>query len=106
MEIIDPAKIAAKYLEESRSSVEQLGAVPRVIGFIASEDKPSLAYANTTRRVFTEAGFEYELRPIARLALESAIHEANEDTSVHGIFIYFPVFHGQEDNYLRNIVDY
>lgn len=106
MEIIDPAKIAAKYLEESRSSVEQLGAVPKVVGFIASEDKPSLAYANTTRRVFTEAGFEYELRPIARLALESAIQEANEDASVHGIFIYFPVFHGQEDNYLRNLVDY
>lgn len=106
MNIVDPTKIAKKYLQESKESVLALSATPNVLGLIASDDKPSLAYANTTRRVFNEAGFNYELRQIQRLSLESEIRQANDDPEIHGIFVYFPVFHGQEDDYLRNLVTY
>ena len=106
MKIIDPTSIAKKYLQESKESVLALKATPNVLGLIASDDKPSLAYANSTRRVFNDAGFNYELRQIKRLSLESEIRQANENPDIHGIFVYFPVFHGQEDDYLRNLVTY
>ncbi len=106
METIDPAEIAEKYLQELKTSVSSLDQDLHVVGFIASEDKPSIAYANATKRVFNEAGFRYELRQVQRLSLEREIIIANEDPDTHGIFVYFPVFANQEDDYLRNLVHY
>ena len=106
MQLVDPAKIAEKYLGQLKASVARLGCELQVVGLIASDDKPSIAYANATRRVFTEAGFRYDLRQLKRLELEAAIVDANADPNVHGVFIYFPVFSNQEDDYLRNLVHY
>lgn len=106
MQSIDPAEIADVYLQELKHSVAALSEEPHVVGFIASEDRPSIAYANATKKVFSEAGFQYELRQVQRLQLEAEIIAANEDPAVHGIFVYFPVFANQEDDYLRNLVHY
>ena len=106
MQIVDPAEIAKKYLLQLKESVARLGKNMHVVGFIASDDQPSLSYANATRKVFTDAGFNYDLRRVKRLKLEIEIIKANEDKEVHGIFIYFPVFSNQEDDYLRNLVHY
>ena len=106
MQIVDPAEIAKKYLLQLKGSVARLGKNMHVVGFIASDDQPSLSYANATRKVFTGAGFNYDLRRVKRLELEIEIIKANEDKEVHGIFIYFPVFSNQEDDYLRNLVHY
>ncbi|MBT5153883.1 MAG: bifunctional methylenetetrahydrofolate dehydrogenase/methenyltetrahydrofolate cyclohydrolase [Gammaproteobacteria bacterium] len=106
MQIVDPAKIAKKYLQRLKESVTRLETNMQVVGFIASDDPPSISYANATRRVFTDAGFNYDLRHVKRLELEAEIIQANADKDVHGIFIYFPVFGNQEDDYLRNLVHY
>ena len=106
MQIVDPAEIAKKYLLQLKESVARLGKNMHVVGFIASDDQPSLSYANATRKVFTDAGFNYDLRRVKRLELEIEIIKANEDKEVHGIFIYLPVFSNQEDDYLRNLVHY
>ena len=106
MQIVDPAEIAKKHLLQLKESVARLSKNMHVVGFIASDDQPSLSYANATRKVFTDAGFNYDLRRVKRLELEIEIIKANEDKEVHGIFIYFPVFSNQEDDYLRNLVHY
>ena len=106
MQIVDPAEIAKKYLQRLKESVTRLERNMQVVGFIASDDPPSVSYANATRRVFTDAGFNYDLRHVKRLELEAEIIRANADEDVHGIFIYFPVFSNQEDDYLRNLVHY
>jgi len=106
MQIVDPAEIAKKHLLQLKESVARLSKNMHVVGFIASDDQPSLSYANATRKVFTDAGFNYDLRRVKRLDLEIEIIKANEDKEVHGIFIYFPVFSNQEDDYLRNLVHY
>ena len=48
----------------------------------------------------------YELKRVKRLDLEAAIEAANLDPSIHGIFIYFPIFGNQQDAYLRNLVHF
>ncbi|MEX2326890.1 MAG: bifunctional methylenetetrahydrofolate dehydrogenase/methenyltetrahydrofolate cyclohydrolase [Pseudomonadales bacterium] len=103
---LDPAIIAEKYITAVRDEVQALDRQIRVVGFIATEDLPSLSYARAATQKFTETGIAYELRQVERLGLEDAIIEANGDPDLHGIFIYFPVFHSQQDNYLRNLVDY
>jgi methylenetetrahydrofolate dehydrogenase (NAD+) len=106
MQIVDPAEIAKKHLLQLKESVARLSKNMHVVGLIASDDQPSLSYANATRKVFTDAGFNYDLRRVKRLKLEIEIIKANEDKRVHGIFIYLPVFSNQEDDYLRNLVHY
>lgn len=103
---LDPASVAEKYVDAIKQEVVALGCAIRVVGFIATDDVPSLSYARITRQKFTQVGITYDLIQIERLDLEQAIMEANSDESIHGIFIYFPVFHSQQDSYLRNLVDY
>lgn len=103
---VNPDAIARQYLDASGSALKSLGADIRILGFIASDDPPSIAYANATQRTFEETGFHYELRRVERLALENEVLSANADPDVHGIFIYFPIFNNQEDDYLRNLVHY
>jgi methylenetetrahydrofolate dehydrogenase (NAD+) len=104
--IIDPAQFAQAYVDEVRAEVAAIDLPIKVVGLIARNDEPSLAYARATRRKFEEIGIDYELRPIARLDLEGEIQRANDDSGVHGVFIYFPIFHNEQDVYLRNLVDY
>jgi len=103
---MNPASVAQKYLDEVRAEVETINVRLKVVGLIASDDLPSLSYAKASRQKFEEIGIEYDLRQVERLDLESEIIQANEDNSVQGIFIFFPVFDNQQDAYLRNLVDY
>lgn len=103
---LDPSVLAENYVKTIRAEIQHLGARPQVVGLIASHDKPSLAYANATQRKFAAIGISYEVRHVERLDLEKQILTLNADPTVHGIFIYFPVFNNEQDGYLRNLVDY
>lgn len=103
---LNPNLLAARYVEETRSQVEALDSPISVVGLIASDDKPSIAYARATQQKFDDIGIRYDLRNVRRLDLESQILEINDDPNIHGVFIYFPVFNNQQDDYLRNLVDF
>jgi 5,10-methylene-tetrahydrofolate dehydrogenase/methenyl tetrahydrofolate cyclohydrolase len=103
---LDPTIIARKYISEVKIEIDSIDANINVVGLIASDDKPSLAYARATQKKFDAIGIDYDLRHIKRLELENEIVSLNADPKVHGIFIYFPVFHNEQDSYLRNLVDY
>lgn len=103
---LDPASVAEEYIEQIKKEIESLDSDLRVIGFIASDDLPSLTYARATKQKFEQVGIQYELRSVERLDLEEHILKANIDPKIHGIFIYFPIFRNEQDVYLRNLVDY
>jgi 5,10-methylene-tetrahydrofolate dehydrogenase/methenyl tetrahydrofolate cyclohydrolase len=104
--IVDPDQLARRYVDEVRTEVQRLDGKIKVVGLMARNDAPSVAYARATQRKFDEIGIDYELRPIARLDLEAEIQRANDDARIHGVFIYFPIFHNEQDVYLRNLVDF
>ena len=104
--ILDPSILAEKYVQQVHEEITSLNVTLKVLGLIASDDKPSLAYARATKQKFNDAGIEYDLRHVERLDLEKEIVSANQDPDIHGIFIYFPVFDNQQDSYLRNLVDF
>jgi 5,10-methylene-tetrahydrofolate dehydrogenase/methenyl tetrahydrofolate cyclohydrolase len=106
MHTFNLSKLANKYFYEAGAIAKELPDAPNVLAFIASEDEPSLAYARATRQRFLQAGFKYELRTVNRLDLEPEILAANEDPSIHGIFIYYPIFANRQDDFLRNQVHY
>ena len=109
---LNPAHVAGKYIDAVKSAASAIvasgthGTGINVVGLITGHSKPSLDYGRATKQQFTAAGLNYELKQVPRLALESEIELLNDKQDVHGVFIYFPVFNNQQDDYLRNLVDY
>ena len=93
---------------------------PKIVGVLATSSSPSRNYAEFTRKQCEELGFEFVLkktgagmynggndsrrdadtRDRAKLGegegVEEAIIEANEDGSVDGIMVYYPIFGAQQ----------
>lgn len=63
-----------------------------------------MKYAEWTSKTCAETGVEFELRKISKLELEEKITEANDDKSINGIMVYYPVFGGKQDLYLQSCV--
>ena len=99
-------EVSKEFTRELKLAIEALNATINVVGLIATNDKPSLAYARATKKKFNQLGINYDLRTIPRLELEEEITRLNADSSVHGVFIYFPIFFNHQDDYLRNLVDF
>ena len=52
------------------------------------------------------SGFLFQLRRVHREDLEDQILATNQDDSVDGIIVYYPVFNDRQDQYLQQIVDF
>lgn len=103
MTIIDAAVVAEGFDKEIKDTVAK-GARPKLVGLLANDDKEARMYANWTKKACERVGIEYQLRECTRLELEETVIELNNDANVHGILIYYPVFGGQMDDYIQNIV--
>ncbi|EIW76293.1 NAD(P)-binding protein [Coniophora puteana RWD-64-598 SS2] len=95
-----------------------------LVGVLGTASAPSAFYAEFTRRQCEEFGIRFELRRVGAAldseegrgegegakasaigeGVEEAIVEANEDEGVDGIMVYYPIFGGQQDHYLQQIV--
>jgi methylenetetrahydrofolate dehydrogenase (NAD+) len=51
-----------------------------------------------------DSGFAFDLREVDRELLEDRLIEANNDSSVDGIIVYYPIFGSRQDQYLQQIV--
>lgn len=100
--------IAAGFNLEIKSEVETMlrkgRERPRLVGFLANDDSAAVMYARWTGKACEANGITFELRQVERVKLEAAVIEANTDSSVHGIIVYYPVFGGQVDDYLRDVI--
>lgn len=103
MPLVEAGQVAQAFDEEIKGAIEG-GTKAKLVGLLANDDKEARMYANWTKKACERVGIEYELRECARLDLEEAVCAANEDPAVHGILIYYPVFGGQMDDYIQNIV--
>ncbi|OHB30176.1 MAG: hypothetical protein A2X84_07095 [Desulfuromonadaceae bacterium GWC2_58_13] len=103
--LASPDIVAARYRSEIRQEIRALGTQLKVVGFLGGDYAPSLTYSNYTRNACEELGIVYEVRQVHRLELERAIVAANQDSSVHGIMVYYPVFGNEQDRYLKDVVD-
>lgn len=94
---LEIAEYAARMKEGGRST-------PLLVGFLASEDEGGAVYARMTKRACEKNGLGFDLRVVDRVVLEAGVMAANADPAVHGIIIYYPVFGGAIDDYLRDVV--
>ena len=106
----DAGSVANQFNGEIKATVNALQAGgrgrPKLVGFLANGDPAAETYAKMTQRACEKNGVAFELRRLERLDLEGAIVDANTDPAVHGILVYYPVFGGGKDSYLRDVVSF
>ncbi|KAF8656051.1 hypothetical protein AX16_002787 [Volvariella volvacea WC 439] len=106
--------IASTFLSEVKQSLSASPKRPKLVGILATSAAPSKFYAEFTKKQCEELGFEFVLKKVGAAkepgllqegeGVEEAIIEANEDESVDGIMVYYPIFGPQQDHYLQQLV--
>jgi methylenetetrahydrofolate dehydrogenase (NADP+)/methenyltetrahydrofolate cyclohydrolase len=102
---IDPAAVAARYRQEIRNQLVAAADPLRLVGILAGDHASSRTYASYAERACAELGIAFELRSCERLQAEAAIRDANADAQVDGMMVYYPIFGGEHDVYLRDLVE-
>jgi methylenetetrahydrofolate dehydrogenase (NAD+) len=96
--------IAKNILAEVTAGVAKLGKAPHLLGILANDDPAAQVYADWTGKTAKENGFQYSVRTVAKDDAEEAIIAANNDDTVDGIIVYYPIFNNRQDQYLQQIV--
>lgn len=91
--------------EELSKTINEYNIEVKLVSFLANEDPAAEQYAEVTAKACRETGVKFELKKIDRESLEDTIIEANNDDSIHGILVYYPVFGGGHDQYIQNCVN-
>lgn len=104
------AEIAEKFDSEIKQYVTSCSGTsgpPLLVGFLADGDtNNSMMYAKMTRRACERNGVRFELREVDKFKMEEAVISANADPNVHGILVYYPIFGGSIDEYMRDVISY
>jgi len=103
--ILDPAVVTAALRDQLRAEVAAAGQALTLVGFLAGGHAPSATYAEYTRRGCADVGIRFDLRPVELADAEAAVHAAGLDPAVHGILVYYPIFGGAADGWMRELVD-
>ncbi|GAA6022170.1 hypothetical protein JCM11491_005114 [Sporobolomyces phaffii] len=109
-------QIAKPFRAAIQATTSSLNPRPKLVGILANSNAPSRAYASWTAKACEAVGIEYELREVGVVKegrdqgtaeqgeVEEAILGANEDESVNGIMVYYPIFGPRQDGYLQQAV--
>lgn len=105
--------IAQPFRKEIQEGLTQSNKVPKLVGILSTSSAPSKSYAEFTKKQCDELGVEFVLKKVGAAldeklsdgeGVEEAIIESNEDDTVDGIMVYYPIFGVQQDHYLQQIV--
>ncbi|KAH8118636.1 NAD-binding protein [Phellopilus nigrolimitatus] len=105
--------IADTFRAEVKAALAACTRPPKLVGILSTSSAPSHNYALFTKKQCEDLGVEFVLRTTGAAVstdlgegdgVEEAIIEANEDKSVDGIMVYYPIFGGQQDHYLQQVV--
>ncbi|THH02171.1 hypothetical protein EW026_g659 [Hermanssonia centrifuga] len=104
--------IASAFRDEIKASLNE-SRPPKLVGILATSAAPSKFYAEFTKKQCEDLGVNFVLKKIGAAedpsksegeGVEEAIIEANNDDTVDGIMVYYPIFGVQQDHYLQQVV--
>ncbi len=103
--IVNPDVVTHQFHLEIKNEVSKLDEPLKIVGFLSTDGCASHTYAQYTKLACEEMGMIFELRELRKAELEAAISHANDDDTIHGIFVYYPLFNNEQDVYIRDQVD-
>lgn len=102
--------IAKKMMAEVKETLTKLQSTPNskptLSAFLANDDPAAAQYADWSKKTCEENGFNFNLVKVQKELLEDAIVAANNDDTVDGIIVYYPIWVGnqQQDRYIQETV--
>ncbi|KAL2122435.1 hypothetical protein VTJ04DRAFT_2890 [Mycothermus thermophilus] len=102
--------IAKRLLAEARETLATIQGPdaprPTLVAFLANDDPAAVQYAEWSKKTCEENGFNFDLRKVDKEDLEEAVVAANNDDSVDGILVYYPIWRSnqQQDRYIQETV--
>jgi len=80
---------------------------PRILGILApgAGDTASLVYAKTLQEACWDIGFDLGLVRNELNDIKARIKSANKDKSIHGIFVFYPIFKDGRDKVIKELID-
>jgi methylenetetrahydrofolate dehydrogenase (NAD+) len=101
---VNATKVAEGFIEELRAILSLFEGEfrPKLVGYLANNDASALTYAQWTAKSCQSIGIDFELVRVKREQLEDTLLKANEDDSINGIMVYYPVFGGGHDQYIQS----
>jgi methylenetetrahydrofolate dehydrogenase (NADP+)/methenyltetrahydrofolate cyclohydrolase len=102
MKTLEPNPIAAQFREAVRRQISEEQLKINIVGILASNDPASITYADYTRAGCEDVGIHFDLRKTEPESVSALLDEANRDSAVHGIFVYYPIWGDDRDAELRN----
>lgn len=105
--VILAESIAKRLLEEVQETLHAIGnGKPRLAAFLANDDPAAVKYAEWSQKTCEDNGFAFDLRRVDKEALEDEIRQANDDSAVDGIIVYYPIWADNvaQDNYIKETV--
>jgi len=80
---------------------------PRILGILAPEagDAASMVYARTLQKACRDIGFDLGLVRNELDDIKARITSANKDPSIHGIFVFYPIFNDEKDKQIKELID-
>jgi len=103
--MIDPAAVAASFRAQLREELAELPERLTLLGLLAEGHGPSATYAEYTRKGCAEVGMDFRLERVRPEHAEQAVRRASADEAVHGVLVYYPIAGGEDDDWLRELVD-
>lgn len=102
--LVSADEIAKPFRDSVRAAVASLGRPVTLRGILASERRASGVYADYTAKGCADVGIRFDLVNVSRHEVEDAIGAANDDPSVHGVIVYYPVFGGERDRTIQDVI--
>jgi methylenetetrahydrofolate dehydrogenase (NAD+) len=109
--LLQAAKVAVPFDAELRTTISQLPRPPTLCAILSTSNAGSRAYATFSKTQCENLGITFVLKEIGAgknrsgeegekfaegEGVEGAIVEANEDSEVDGILVYYPIWGGRQ----------
>jgi methylenetetrahydrofolate dehydrogenase (NADP+)/methenyltetrahydrofolate cyclohydrolase len=104
MNVLNPNAIASVLRDTVKDEIIKDGLKINVAGILATSDPASITYANYTRSSCEEVGISFNLITVEPESVKQLIDEINRDSTIHGIFIYYPIWNDARDAEFRDLM--
>ena len=97
-------QLAQTYKEAIRKDIVSLETNIKLIAFLSTNNPAAVTYSKYTSDACIDVGINFELVHSEPENLIKLVEEANNNDSVNGILVYYPIFDKEKDKEIRQII--
>ena len=97
-------ELANSYKEVIKKEITSLKANIKLLAFLSTDNPAAVTYSKYTSDACIDVGINFELVHSEPENLINLVQKSNEDASVNGILVYYPIFDKKRDKEIRKVI--